>query len=212
MNTFAQLWRAICGKPDADWLAIYRHPDWFSPHIPVWQAMLADFAGKPGLRFLEVGSFEGRSAVWTLQNILTDRSSSLTCVDTFEGGDDLASMDLTGLRETFMANVKPWRHQVTLLAGQSGVVLRQLHTPFDFIYVDASHIAEDVMEDAALTWRLLRPGGLMAFDDYEWNGPPDPRLRPRAGIDAFLYTRRPNSVRVLYRGIQLFVQKEGGAP
>ena len=34
---------------------------------------------------LEIGSFEGRSAIWLLENILTHSNSHLTCVDTFEG-------------------------------------------------------------------------------------------------------------------------------
>lgn len=39
---------------------------------------------------------------------------------------------------------------------------------FDFYYVDGSHVAPDVMADAVLGWRLLKPGGIMVFDDYEW--------------------------------------------
>ena len=185
----------------------YRHPDWFSHHIPVWEVVLAEFVGQRGLRFLEVGSFEGRSAVWMLEHVLTDRSSSLMCVDSFEGGDDLAALDLSGLQDTCSTNLAPWRRQARLVAGHSGVVLRRLRGPFDFIYVDASHIAEDVLEDAVLSWSLLRVGGIMAFDDYEWYGPPDPRLSPKAGINAFLATRRPGSFAVLHKGVQLFVRK-----
>jgi predicted O-methyltransferase YrrM len=58
--------------------------DWFSTRIPQWERQVAGrFAGKPGLRFLEIGSFEGRSACWLLQNVLTDPSVRLTCVDPF---------------------------------------------------------------------------------------------------------------------------------
>ena len=169
--------------------------------------MLDEFTGKPGLRFLEVGSFEGRSAVWTLQNILTSTSSSLVCVDTFEGGDDLADLDLSRLQQTFKDNVAPFRSRVRLIVGQSGAVLRRLAGPFDFIYIDGSHVAQDALEDAVLAWRLLRSGGIMAFDDYVWCGPPDPRLSPRIAIDAFIATRRPGSFKVLSEGIQLFVRK-----
>jgi len=187
----------------------YRHPDWFSQHIPDWERLLAEFVAKPKLRFLEVGSFEGRSAVWMLQNVLTDPSSSLVCVDTFQGGDDMASLDLTGLRQTFIDNVAPFGRRVRLITEHSGTALRTLRGPFDFVYVDASHIAEDVLEDAVLAWRLLRTGGIMAFDDYIWRGPPDPRLCPRAGIDAFLATRRPDSFELTHKWVQLFVRKLG---
>ena len=36
------------------------------------------------------------------------------------------------------------------------------------VYVDGSHHARDVLQDAVLAWGLLRPGGYMIFDDYGW--------------------------------------------
>jgi hypothetical protein len=41
--------------------------------------------------------------------------------------------------------------------------------PFDFIYIDGSHMRVDVLLDAVLAWQLLKPGGFMVLDDYEWN-------------------------------------------
>ena len=58
--------------------------DWFSHNIPNWALWLADFKYKPGLRGLEIGSLEGRSAVWLLKNILTHETSSLDCCDLCE--------------------------------------------------------------------------------------------------------------------------------
>lgn len=43
--------------------------DWFSIHIPIWAKALAPFAGKPNLKYLEVGVFEGRAAMWMLEEI-----------------------------------------------------------------------------------------------------------------------------------------------
>ena len=39
---------------------------------------------------------------------------------------------------------------------------------FDFVYVDGSHQAPDVLVDAVLSALLLRKGGLLVFDDYFW--------------------------------------------
>src|SRR5689334_22074915 len=36
----------------------------------------------------------------------------------------------------------------------------------DVIYVDGSHARNDVIVDSILAWRLLRPDGLMIWDDY----------------------------------------------
>ncbi len=54
--------------------------DWFSSHIPHWERLLRPLAGQP-IQALEIGSYEGRSAVWLLQEILTHPESRLTCVD-----------------------------------------------------------------------------------------------------------------------------------
>jgi hypothetical protein len=56
--------------------------------------------------------------------------------------------------------------------------------------VDASHYAADVLADAVLAWPLLRPGGLLCFDDYRWreeDGAP-PLETPRMGVDCFVRT------------------------
>src|SRR5690349_6873094 len=55
--------------------------DCFSSRIPQWEIDLARLAGQPDLRFLEIGSFEGHSACWLLEHVLTHDTSTLTCVD-----------------------------------------------------------------------------------------------------------------------------------
>jgi hypothetical protein len=51
--------------------------DWFSHNVPRWTEQLGAFAGRPDLRFLEIGSFEGRSAVWLLEHVLTHETARL---------------------------------------------------------------------------------------------------------------------------------------
>ena len=61
---------------------------------------------------------------------------------------------------------------------------------FDLIYIDGSHEAPDVLADAVLAFQLLRPGGVMIFDDYLWSmhrpGTQDVLLMPKPAIDAFM--------------------------
>jgi predicted O-methyltransferase YrrM len=78
---------------------------------------------------------------------------------------------------------------------------------FDLIYVDGSHLGLDVLVDAALSWRLLRPGGTMVFDDYLWNDRgDDPLLRPGPAIDAVLGLLE-GKVALLAKGSQVPVRK-----
>ena len=54
---------------------------------------------------------------------------------------------------------------------------------FDFIYVDASHNPENVIFDAVNSFRYLKTGGVMIFDDYAWGD-------CKIGIDSFLNTHK----------------------
>lgn len=45
------------------------------------------------------------------------------------------------------------------------IQLSQEKLRFDLIYVDASHVAIDVLQDAVVCWRLLEVEGILIFDD-----------------------------------------------
>ena len=58
--------------------------DTFTDKISAWTKPLGEFKGKPGINYLEIGTFEGRSALWMLENILTHPTSTLTIIDAFQ--------------------------------------------------------------------------------------------------------------------------------
>src|SRR5437764_7667049 len=111
-----------------------------------WQDLLADLRGRPGLRVLEIGSYEGRSTVWFLQNVLTHPTAAITCVDPFLWREDEMRFD-HNLRVAGGAD------KVTKRKGPSQSVLPSLpRESFDLIYVDGSHAAADVLLDGVLSW------------------------------------------------------------
>jgi len=55
-------------------------------------------------------------------------------------------------------------------------------------------------------FEVLKPGGIIAFDDYDWRGGTGPADRPRMAIDAFLEIYR-GKVEVLLKGYQCWVRK-----
>ena len=182
--------------------------DWFTAHVPLWEKLFAPFAGEP-VHALEVGVFEGRSSAWLLDHVLTHPAATLTWVDTFAGGAEHARLDLGGLEARFRANVARFGAKVGGTVGRSGDVLRAMTGErFDLIYLDGSHAAADVLADAVLAWPLLKPGGLLGFDDYRWAGMPRPEDRPAVGIDAFLAAMRGRYAEV-HRDYQVWVRKPG---
>lgn len=180
--------------------------DWFSCNIPTWQQILTPLVAQP-VHALEIGVFEGRSTVWLLDHILTHPEATLTWIDTFAGGADLSGLDLTSLESRFRANVARFGSKTTGFVGRSADALRQLTgKSFDLVYIDGSHEAPDVLSDAVLAWPLLRSGGFMGFDDYEWCRFPEPERCPRLAIDAFLSVMR-GRLEEVHRGYQVWIRK-----
>jgi hypothetical protein len=64
------------------------------------------------------------------------------------------------------------------------------------------------LQDAVDAFALLRVGGIMAFDDYEWGWNLHRVNTPRLAIDAFLRTFAP-FIKVVGKGWQVWVQKTG---
>jgi cephalosporin hydroxylase len=167
-------------------------------HAANWRSWLEPFTDQPAVRALEIGSFEGRSAIWLLENILTHPTARLTCID-------------CDFSPPFRKNIRSVRHKIQMMQGHSGWLLRKsVFRPgcFKFIYIDGGHRSNEVLEDAVLAFRLLATGGIMIFDDYEWISPtPEiPQSMPRIAIDGFLAAFE-KEIEVLHQGWQVAIQK-----
>lgn len=177
--------------------------DYVSSHASVWQEYLAPFKGEENLRFLEVGSLEGRSAIWFLENILTHPTASITCVDPF----------LWRYREPrFDHNIEVsgFAGKVIKIKGKSEEILGTLEEQsFDIVYIDGCHVALNVMMDAMLGWLLLKPQGILIFDDYAWQPEKLLHNRPKMAIDAFLKVLQTR-VEILHKGYQVVLKKPVG--
>lgn len=184
--------------------------DWFSRNIPLWQATLGHLAGQPGLRFLEIGTFEGRATIWLLTNILTHETATMECIECFEGVWEWESqvVDMAEVERRFEHNIRVAgvEHKVLKIRGSSREVLRTRPTSaYDMIYIDGSHVAADVLEDAVLSFTSLKPGGILIFDDYGLARDHE-RNVPRIAIDAFL-TVYLDRYQLLHQDYQVILKK-----
>lgn len=173
--------------------------DWFSHRIPQWEEFIQPvLKGKPA-RWLELGSYEGRSALWTLENILTNSEARLICVDIWTNPEVSARFD---------ANImgSPHAAKVTKIRSRCFEALRQVTGPFDCVYVDADHQAKAALQDAAMVWPLITKGGFLIWDDYLWKQPDPTKLPPKPGIDAFLELWK-GEFTVVHHGYQVIIRK-----
>jgi hypothetical protein len=149
----------------------------------------------------------------------------IDCLDTWEGGAEHVNGEMSGAEMRFDQNTKllvekyhgggshaknrrVYKYK-DLSSKSLARIYGQLSPPsYDFIYIDGSHRAKDVMTDACLAWPLLKVGGFMVFDDYSWA--PEPRdilYRPKIAVDAFT-TMFAEEAQVVFSGYQLIVRKQ----
>ena len=194
------------------------HTDWFTNNIPIWKKLLKKLKHKPDLSFLEIGCYEGMATLWLLENILTHPSSKITVIDTFKGSMENKDpgQNTKNLLKDFKENLASYiskdrgNAKVIIKKGLSRIHLRKFHPQhrFDFIYIDGSHIARDVLEDAILSWRLLKKDGILFFDDYGWRIYKNPLLRPDLAINIFLLIFE-GQYQLLHKDYQVALLKKG---
>jgi glycosyltransferase involved in cell wall biosynthesis len=184
--------------------------NWTTPNFPVWATLFASRRDHP-LRILEIGSWEGLSAIFFLQYF---PQSQLTCIDTFRGSAEHAlrpkwAEALPHIEARFDSNVAEFGARVEKIKDTSTHALARLLTErrrYDLVYIDGSHHSADVQSDAVLSWPLVADGGIVIFDDYEWNWWPNDVRGPKLGVDSFLALRR-DQYRELLRSQQVIIEK-----
>lgn len=165
--------------------------DFFTANAqPNFEKYLNRYKGQPDLYFLEIGAFEGLSTVWLVKNILTHTTSRIMTIDTFEGGEDLKQLNLGDLYSVFAENIKGLEAKIDVVKGSSQDILRMdsmQNCRFDFAYIDGSHRSQHVMLDAIQSFKLLKKGGILAFDDYLWKWQGNDEIEsPGIAIDSFM--------------------------
>jgi predicted O-methyltransferase YrrM len=179
----------------------------FTDKISAWTKLLAEFKDKPGINYLEIGTFEGRSALWILENILTHPSSTLTIIDAFE--------EHTLKRFMSNVNLSGEANRFRILVGLSTDKIREV--PFnsiDLAYVDGSGKGIVMLSDLVSTWNLVKVGGMIICSRYSIT----PHLRralrlqpgdpgPHEAIDAFVKLYGPYINVVAFQGNYVAVRK-----
>jgi predicted O-methyltransferase YrrM len=172
--------------------------DWFSHNIPSWENLFSNqLCG--ARKFLEIGAYEGRSAVWVAERTyLSALGIQIYCIDTWSGGEEHDREQMAAIEARFDHNIEIAQRRfvpttILKLKGPSHEQMVHLldtghRGTFDFLYIDGSHQTPDVLGDLFLAFLLCRVNGVIACDDYLWGeGSENILHRPKLGIDAFAH-------------------------
>jgi predicted O-methyltransferase YrrM len=166
-----------------------------------------EYKNKP-IKYLEIGTFYGANLLSVANSYGLHNDSKLYCIDPWEDYKDYPEYknEQPNIYNSFINNIEKsgLKDKIVINRGYSNSELIKLEDDFfDIIYVDGNHEPEYVLEDAVLSFRKLKIGGILIFDDYGWGGPD----LTKRGIDGFLsgYHKR---IQILGgRESQVFVKK-----
>lgn len=171
--------------------------DWTTGNLTRWRRMLAPWRDQP-LRILEVGSWEGRSALFFLRFF---PNATMICIDSFaQYPETEGRLD---------RNLAPFGNRVEKRKGESFAVLDQLaaeNRRFDLVYIDADHVYEPVMKNSVRSWAITEPGSVIIWDDYGWGRWLEDKERAKTAIDEFL-RERDGAWRLLHKGYQVAIER-----
>ena len=195
---------------------------WFDGMIPLWEQIFTQAIAPIGIKnVLEIGCYEGRATSFVCEKYLQS-GTNYDVIDTFKGTLEESGMKSTmgNLKENqnfiydnFMHNISFYPNiNFNINTGYSQYQLPELEkkgNKYDFIYIDASHRADDTFMDAYYAHKMLNSKGLLIFDDYGWKDPNQPHKvnSPQLGVDVFV-TMYEGLYDVVSKGYQIALIKK----
>lgn len=128
--------------------------DWADQFRMNAERLFKRFVDQP-VSYLEIGTFEGRSLCWMLDNILTHPECKVVSVD-FK------------YQERAWTNTERHRaergNNLRMIEGDSKIVVPTLSQKFDIVYIDGDHSAKGCLFDSVMCWE--KATGIVLWDDY----------------------------------------------
>lgn len=143
-------------KADNCWGAAY----------PLFSRVINDYGLKVGV---EIGVAFGGHSDAMLQQTQLDKLYGVDPYKHFEGYDDpmnLPQAEFDVLHRFTTARLAKYGARFELIREMSELAAAQLEGPLDFVYIDAVHSYEGVLNDLKLWFPKIRNGGIVAGLDY----------------------------------------------
>jgi predicted O-methyltransferase YrrM len=155
---------------------------------------------------LEIGCYEGLSSVFFADNLLNNEQSSLTCVDPFLTIDNNDHEKLLNNNEenNFDYNIKKCKNseKITVHKIISDDFFKINNKKFNFIYIDGSHVCENIKRDMDNSFNYLLSNGIMWMDDYLGGD----AIKIKKTMDDFLDSIK-GKYKIIHKDYQLAIMK-----
>ena len=172
-------------------------------HIALSRGLLD--ATKP-YRVLEIGCLEGSATTFFSDTVLNHPNSCMTCVDPFDADNPTTIQEKGGdyTKRLFLENIsKSKNHEkIELVELYSNEFYKTNDKTFNFIYIDGSHLVEDIAHDFVKCLEILEPGGIMWMDDYLWGD----GVTIRDCVDR-LFNENKDKVEIIFKRYQIGFRK-----
>ena len=167
-----------------------------------WFSVIPKIQGK--VRYLEVGTQYGASAVSVAETYCKNNDSEVHCVDAWdllpdspEGGDSQRS-----IYNHYLQFTKGYPKIITHKGLSSNKLLEFPKEYFDLIYIDSNE--NDTYENIEICMGLLKKGGYLVVDDID-------RPVVLSGINTFITRNGVNTNYeiLMIKNYQMFIRKKG---
>jgi len=168
-----------------------------------------------GMKFnfvLEIGCFEGLTTCH-ICDFLLNEGGRIICIDPLEDQYLTENLDkkakktnkelkqFKGQYDRFIRNTKGKPVQLIRMTSSEAFKEEGFNEfRFDLIYIDGDHRGGAVYRDACNSWEVLKQGGFMLFDDYEW------ATETQRGINRFL-KKYSGYYETIIKDYQVMIQK-----
>ena len=125
---------------------------------------------KKNFKILEIGSFEGLSTTFFIDNFLIKSNSTLTAIDPFilySKNDHISLLSHIQIKNFFFnISQSKYPEKVQYLGLTSDQFFEVNKNKYNFIYIDGMHTKDQIKKDIINSWDSLLIDGIMWMDDY----------------------------------------------
>lgn len=179
---------------------------WFLNNFEIFNFFLPKDSDKK-FNYLEIGCYEGLSSFYMVSEYKNINAYFIDLWDMPNENSKSLTNNFQVVEKKFDENLLNYRF--TKIKGDSVISMRNIFRQkinFDFIYIDGSHNGEDILSDSIDAFKILKPGGLIFFDDF-LQFEKDRQIQSYSGIEKFLELYK-NYIEIVYFQNNLVIKKK----